>query len=69
MSLKPSKEPLPFLSGQTIPGGLPMFLKFSYKETKKATNNFSTVVGQGGFATVYKAHHHFAIWWLLCGNA
>ncbi|GMH24668.1 hypothetical protein Nepgr_026511 [Nepenthes gracilis] len=54
-SLKPAKEPLPFLSGQTIPRGLPMFQKFSYKETKKATNNFSIVVGQGGFATVYKA--------------
>ncbi|GMH25779.1 hypothetical protein Nepgr_027622 [Nepenthes gracilis] len=54
-SLKPSKEPFPFLSGQTIPGGFPMFQKFNYKETKKATNNFSTIVGQGGFATVYKA--------------
>ncbi|KAL6494713.1 hypothetical protein OROGR_031513 [Orobanche gracilis] len=32
-----------------------MFRKFSYKETKKATNNFSTVIGQGGFGTVYKA--------------
>ncbi|GMH04325.1 hypothetical protein Nepgr_006164 [Nepenthes gracilis] len=52
-SLKPSKDPLPLLSGQTIPGGLPMFWKFSYKETKKATNNFSTVVGQGGFATYF----------------
>nr|XP_043622019.1 probable receptor-like protein kinase At1g49730 isoform X2 [Erigeron canadensis] len=32
-----------------------MFIKFSYKETKKATNNFSTIIGQGGFGTVYKA--------------
>lgn len=32
-----------------------MFRKFSYKETKKATNNFSTVIGQGGFGIVYKA--------------
>lgn len=32
----------------------PMFRKFSYKETKKATNNFSIVIGQGGFGTVYK---------------
>ncbi|XP_065871091.1 probable receptor-like protein kinase At1g49730 isoform X1 [Euphorbia lathyris] len=32
-----------------------MFQKFSYKETKKATNNFNTVIGQGGFGTVYKA--------------
>ncbi|XP_011088246.1 probable receptor-like protein kinase At1g49730 isoform X2 [Sesamum indicum] len=32
-----------------------MFRKFSYKETKKATNNFGTVIGQGGFGIVYKA--------------
>ncbi|OVA15841.1 Protein kinase domain [Macleaya cordata] len=32
-----------------------MFRKFSYKETKKATNNFNTIIGQGGFGTVYKA--------------
>lgn len=32
-----------------------MFQKFSYKETKKATDNFNTVIGQGGFGTVYKA--------------
>ncbi|GFP84582.1 probable receptor-like protein kinase at1g49730 [Phtheirospermum japonicum] len=32
-----------------------MFRKFSYKETKKATNDFSTVIGQGGFGIVYKA--------------
>lgn len=32
-----------------------MFKKFSYKETKKATDNFSFVIGQGGFGTVYKA--------------
>lgn len=32
-----------------------MFKKFSYKETKQATNNFSVVIGQGGFGTVYKA--------------
>ncbi|KAL3515287.1 hypothetical protein ACH5RR_022189 [Cinchona calisaya] len=31
------------------------FRKFSYKETKKATNNFSTKIGEGGFGTVYKA--------------
>ncbi|KAL8097118.1 putative receptor-like protein kinase At1g49730 isoform X2 [Apium graveolens] len=38
----------------TAPGPS-MFKKFSYKETKKATNNFSFVIGQGGFGTVYKA--------------
>lgn len=32
-----------------------MFRKFTYKETKKATHNFTTVIGQGGFGTVYKA--------------
>lgn len=31
------------------------FRKFSYKETKKATNNFSTIIGEGGFGTVFKA--------------
>lgn len=36
-------------------GAPPMFRKYSYKETKKATENFSTVIGQGGFGTVYKA--------------
>lgn len=32
-----------------------MFRKYSYKETKKATDNFNTIIGQGGFGTVYKA--------------
>lgn len=32
-----------------------MFRKYSYKETKKATENFSTVIGEGGFGTVYRA--------------
>lgn len=36
-------------------GSTCMFRKFSYKETKKATNNFSTIIGQGGFGTVFKA--------------
>lgn len=31
-----------------------MFRKFSYKETKRATDNFSVVIGQGGFGTVYR---------------
>lgn len=35
-----------------------MFRKFSYKDTKKATENFNTVIGQGGFGTVYKAKFH-----------
>ncbi|GFS40016.1 protein kinase superfamily protein [Actinidia rufa] len=32
-----------------------MFRKFGYKETKKATDNFNTIVGQGGFGTVFRA--------------
>ncbi|EEF43673.1 kinase, putative [Ricinus communis] len=36
-------------------GPTSMFQKFSYKETKKATDNFNTIIGQGGFGTVYKA--------------
>ncbi|KAI9123942.1 hypothetical protein K1719_005242 [Acacia pycnantha] len=33
-----------------------MFQKFNYREIKKATGDFSTIIGQGGFGTVYKAH-------------
>lgn len=33
----------------------PILMKVGYKEMKKATNNFVTVIGQGGFGTVYKA--------------
>ncbi|KAM0853158.1 hypothetical protein ACQ4PT_051268 [Festuca glaucescens] len=36
-------------------GQSPMFQRYSYKETTRATNNFSTVIGKGGFGTVYKA--------------
>ncbi|KAM0870031.1 hypothetical protein ACQ4PT_040289 [Festuca glaucescens] len=36
-------------------GQSPMFQRYSYKETMRATNNFSTVIGKGGFGTVYKA--------------
>ncbi|KAJ4917576.1 Protein kinase superfamily protein [Raphanus sativus] len=31
------------------------FQKFSYKEMRNATNEFKTVIGHGGFGTVYKA--------------
>ncbi|CAO2814822.1 unnamed protein product [Amaranthus hypochondriacus] len=42
-------------SGRKIQDGpSSMFREFSYKETRKATNNFSTIIGQGGFGTVYK---------------
>lgn len=40
---------------KTQDGPSPMFREFGYKETRKATNNFSTIIGQGGFGTVYKA--------------
>lgn len=36
-------------------GPSPMFKKFGYKEIKKGTDNFSIILGQGGFGTVYKA--------------
>ncbi|KAF5204293.1 Receptor-like protein kinase [Thalictrum thalictroides] len=45
--------PLPIRKCQEGPSS--MFRKFSYKETKRATDNFSTIIGQGGFGTVYKA--------------
>lgn len=32
-----------------------MFRRFGYKETMKATDNLSTIIGKGGFGTVYKA--------------
>nr|DAD41255.1 TPA_asm: hypothetical protein HUJ06_015578 [Nelumbo nucifera] len=44
--------PQPIQKGQDGPS---TFQKFSYKETKRATYNFSTTIGQGGFGTVYKA--------------
>ncbi|MQL89823.1 hypothetical protein Taro_022406, partial [Colocasia esculenta] len=36
-------------------GPPPMFQRFNYWETKKATNNFRLVIGDGGFGTLYKA--------------
>ncbi|KAI8532804.1 hypothetical protein RHMOL_Rhmol11G0243000 [Rhododendron molle] len=36
-------------------GPTSMFRKFTHKEMRKATNNFYTVIGQGGFGTVFKA--------------
>ena len=32
-----------------------MFKKFSFKEMKKATNNFGTDIREGGFGTVLRA--------------
>lgn len=31
------------------------FRKFSYREIRKATENFNMVIGRGGFGTVHKA--------------
>ncbi|KAL7206511.1 hypothetical protein ACSBR2_019263 [Camellia fascicularis] len=45
-----TQPPRKFLEGPSS-----MFRKFSYKETKKATDHFNTIIGQGGFGTVYKA--------------
>lgn len=32
-----------------------MFRRYSYNETKIATNDFRTEIGKGGFGTVFKA--------------
>ncbi|PWA50574.1 concanavalin A-like lectin/glucanase domain, Serine/threonine-protein kinase pim-1/2/3 [Artemisia annua] len=32
-----------------------MFKKFSFKETKKASNNFGIIIGGGGFGTIFRA--------------
>ncbi|KAJ6936749.1 hypothetical protein NC652_011442 [Populus alba x Populus x berolinensis] len=42
-------------STRKFQGPASMLRKFSYKETMKATDNFNTIIGQGGFGTVYKA--------------
>ncbi|RDX65725.1 putative receptor-like protein kinase, partial [Mucuna pruriens] len=36
-------------------GSSSMFRKFNYKEIKKATEDFTTIIGEGGFGTVYRA--------------
>ncbi|KAL2629799.1 hypothetical protein R1flu_014485 [Riccia fluitans] len=33
----------------------PVFRRFKLREVKKATNEFSTIIGRGGFGTIYKA--------------
>ncbi|RAL38830.1 hypothetical protein DM860_015191 [Cuscuta australis] len=50
-----SKQSKVFSPGKFQEGSSGMFREFSYKETKKATNNFSTIIGKGGFSTVFKA--------------
>ncbi|CAH8384183.1 unnamed protein product [Eruca vesicaria subsp. sativa] len=58
-------ESLDRKSTKTLPSPRPVFKihqddsspfqKFSYKEMRTATNEFKTVIGHGGFGTVYKA--------------
>ncbi|XP_020245191.1 probable receptor-like protein kinase At1g49730, partial [Asparagus officinalis] len=36
-------------------GQISVFRRYSYREIKKATDNFNNTIGRGGFATVYKA--------------
>ncbi|RID56947.1 hypothetical protein BRARA_F00359 [Brassica rapa] len=58
-------ESLERKSAKTLPSPRPVFKihqddsspfqKFSYKEMRNATNEFKTVIGHGGFGTVYKA--------------
>uniref|UniRef100_A0A1D1XWF4 Putative receptor-like protein kinase At1g49730 n=1 Tax=Anthurium amnicola TaxID=1678845 RepID=A0A1D1XWF4_9ARAE len=51
-----SKDTFPPLPGRKCQEGpSSMFRRFSYKETKIATDNFSLVLGKGGFGTVYRA--------------
>ncbi|CAH8261041.1 unnamed protein product [Arabidopsis lyrata] len=47
----PSPHPRSMIHEGTSSG----FRKFSYKEIRKATEDFNTVIGRGGFGTVYKA--------------
>ncbi|XP_061356344.1 probable receptor-like protein kinase At1g49730 isoform X2 [Gastrolobium bilobum] len=53
---KTCSKTLPPCSTWKFQEGSSMFRKFNYREIKKATEDFSTIIGQGGFGTVYKAH-------------
>jgi serine/threonine protein kinase len=65
--LADSKDPNSFIKNRTLilerrwklgkwrKGPSPMFRRFSYKEIQRATNGFCTIIGRGGFGTVYKA--------------
>lgn len=53
---KTSSKALPPCATWIFQDGPSTFRKFNYSEIKKATDNFTTVIGQGGFGTVYKAN-------------
>ncbi|XP_012572511.1 probable receptor-like protein kinase At1g49730 isoform X2 [Cicer arietinum] len=54
---KPCSKTLPSMATWKFQeGSSSMFRKFNFKEIKKATEGFSTIIGQGGFGIVYKAH-------------
>ncbi|KAL2477268.1 Protein kinase superfamily protein [Forsythia ovata] len=55
---KTSSKSIPRSARKYQDGPSSMFRKFSYKDTKKATDNFNTIIGQGGFGTVYKGRFH-----------
>lgn len=65
--LADSKDPYSFIKNRTLTlerrwkigkwrkDPSTMFRRFSYKEIQRATNGFCTIIGRGGFGTVYKA--------------
>lgn len=65
--LSDCKDPTLFIKNRTLileprwklrkwsKGPSSMFRRFSYKEIQRATNGFCTIIGRGGFGTVYKA--------------
>ncbi|WOL17843.1 putative receptor-like protein kinase [Canna indica] len=52
-NLKNASSSTQFLMSEEGPSS--MFRRFTYMEIKQATENFNTVIGKGGFRTVYKA--------------
>ncbi|XP_074573282.1 putative receptor-like protein kinase At1g49730 [Curcuma longa] len=54
-TLEKSQNTPPVKIQMTREGPSTMLQRFTYKEIKLATDNFRTVIGKGGFGTVYKA--------------